>query len=228
MSFPRKRSRNGSAITRPSSSPHELGAAAHREIGLDTILDRGRAQVLQARDLRRREWLQRHVGQRGPAPLLQGRAQPRGRALVTSGRQRAPPVRAQPLEPAEVKLLRLDAQPVAGRAADQPRCLAAERASQPRDHRLHGLDRAIGGPLAPQVRDHAFARDRLPRVQQQHREQRPLPRARQRQRPALRPRLDRSQDPEIHGPSVPPSDVRRNRCHRCANAAQPPGRMIRP
>ena len=120
-------------------------------------------------------------------------------------RQRAPPLRAQPLEPAEVELVRLDAQPVTGRAADQPRRLAAERASQPRDHRLHRLDRTTGRSLTPQIRDHALARNRLPRAQQQHRQQRPLPRARQRQRPPLRPHLDRSQDPEIHRPQLPAS-----------------------
>ncbi len=210
----------------PLQLRHELGTAAHRQIGLDAILDRGRAQVLQARDLGRRERLEHHVGQRRPAPLRQRRAQPRRRALVAPGRQRAPPVRAQLREAAEVKFVRLDAQPVAGRAADQPRRLAAERASQPRDHRLHRLDHAGGRPLAPQVRDQAFARDRLPRVQQQHGQQRPLPRAGQRQRPTLRPRLDRSQDPEIHRSRFPPSDARCNRCHRVANAAQPPERMI--
>ena len=211
----------------PLQLAHELGTAAHRQIGLDAILDRGRAQVLQARDLGRRERLERHVGQRRPAPLPERRAQPRRRALVAPGRQRAPPLRAQPLEPAEVKLVRLDAQPVAGRAADQPRRLAAERASQPRHHRLHRLDRAVGRPLTPQIRDHAFARHRLPRAQQQHREQRPLPRARQRQRPTLGPRLDRSENPEIHRPSFPPADARGNCCHHDANAPQPPERMIR-
>ena len=105
----------------PLQLAHELATAAHRQIGLDAILDRRRAQVLQARDLGRRERLERHVGQRRPAPLRQRRAQPRRRAPVVAGRQRAPPVLAQPLEPPEVKLIRLDAQPIAGRAADQPR-----------------------------------------------------------------------------------------------------------
>ncbi len=57
----------------PFQLAHELGTAAHREIGLDAILDRGRAQVLQARDLGRRERLERHVGQRRPAPLRERR-----------------------------------------------------------------------------------------------------------------------------------------------------------
>ena len=116
MSCPRRRSRNGSRGDEPLELGHELGAAAQRQIGLDAILDRGGAQVLQARDLGRRERLERHVGQRRPAPLLERRAQPRRRALVAA----RPPARAAPPRTAARTALRSSSsgstrKPVAGR-----------------------------------------------------------------------------------------------------------------
>jgi hypothetical protein len=63
---------------------------------------------------------------------------------------------------------------------------------------LDGLDRSVGRPLAPEVRDHALARDRLPSAQQQHREHRALPRSRHREGSALDASFDRSKDAEIH------------------------------
>jgi hypothetical protein len=127
----------------------ELGAAAHGQLRLDAILHRGGAEVLEARDLRRRQRLEGHVGERGPAPFVERCAQARRRALGAPGGQRPPPVLAQPLEPPEVELVRLDPQAVAGGAADQPRGLAAERAPQARDDDLHRLDRTVGWPLTP-------------------------------------------------------------------------------
>jgi hypothetical protein len=71
----------------PLELADELGTPAHRQIGLDAVLDCGRTQILQAGDLGRRERLERHVGQRRAAPLLERRPQSRRRALGAAGRQ---------------------------------------------------------------------------------------------------------------------------------------------
>ena len=71
---------------------HELDPATQRKVGLHTVLDRRRAQLLKARDLGRRERLERHIGQRRATPLLKRRPQPRRRTRGTPGRQRPPPL----------------------------------------------------------------------------------------------------------------------------------------
>ena len=128
---------------------HELSAAAEREVRLDSVFDGGGPQVLQARDLGRRERFERHVGQRRPTPLVERGPQPRRGPLGSSGCEGPPAVLAQAFEPCQVELVALDAQAVAGVAGYEPRGLAAERTAQPRDHRLDGLDRSVGRPLAP-------------------------------------------------------------------------------
>ena len=188
---------------------HELDPATKREVGLDAVLDRGGPQLLEAGDLGRREGLERHIGQRRAAPLLERRAQPRRRALGSAGRQRPPAVLAEALEAREVELVRLDPQPVAGSAAHKTGGLAAERAAQARDNRLHGLHRPIGRPLPPQALDQTVTRDRLPGAQQQQREQRPLAPAGHRERPTLGAHLDRSEDSKVHRPKVPAPARRR-------------------
>jgi hypothetical protein len=54
---------------------------------------------------------------------------------------------------------------------------ASQRPPQPRDVDLDGLGRRRRRLLAPQLVDQAVAAERLPGVQEQHRQQRPLPRA---------------------------------------------------
>ena len=150
--------------------------------------------------------LERHVGQRRPR---HSPSAARNRAAARSWRPAARarlPIFGQALGPAEVEFVRLDSQPVAGRAADEPRRLAAERASQSRDHRQHRLDRPLGGrsPTGPRSPDRA--RPAPPR-QQEHGEQRPLPRARQRRAADLR-RVPRP-DPGSGNPrsSIPPQSA---------------------
>ena len=47
---------------------HELGMAAEREIGLDALLKRNRAEIFEPGDLRLREGLVGEVGERGATP----------------------------------------------------------------------------------------------------------------------------------------------------------------
>jgi hypothetical protein len=60
---------------------HELYPAAKREVGLDAVVDRGGPHLLEPGDFLRREGLERHIGQRRAAPLVESRPQPRRRAL---------------------------------------------------------------------------------------------------------------------------------------------------
>ena len=76
--------------------------------------------------------------------------------------------------------------------------LAGQRSTQPGDP---NLDRLPGGRrrrLAPQLVDQPIDRDGLARAEQEEREQSPLLRTLNANRPALVPDLERSEDPEIH------------------------------
>ena len=204
----------------------ELYPATKREVGLYAVLDRGGPHLLETGDFGRRERLERHIGQRRPAPLLERRAQPRRRALGSAGRQRPPTFLAEALETLKVELVRLDPQPIAGSAAHKTGGLAAERAAQARDDRLHGLYRPIGRSLPPQARDQTVARDRLPGPQQQQCEQRPLAPAGHRERPILGAHLDRSEDSKVHPQSFPRKRDCGNHCHRSARAPQTRQRIL--
>ena len=64
----RSRSRSGWRATSVSSSADELGVAAEREVGVDTLLERAEPQLLEPRDLGLGERLVGEVGERRPAP----------------------------------------------------------------------------------------------------------------------------------------------------------------
>ena len=201
MSCARSRSRSGSRATSASSSA--TSSPCGRAGGRPRCDPRApRRALLQPRDLGLRERLEREVGQRRAAPLLERRAQARRGAL---GQPAASARRPSSQAARSARGRARPARHAAGsrRAGHEPRGLAAERAAQPRDRRLHGLDRAVGRPLAPQVRDQTVARDRLSGTQQQQREQRALARSRDRERATFRPRLDRSEDAESPPPKLP-------------------------
>jgi hypothetical protein len=70
---------------------------------------------------------------------------------------------------------------------------------------------AVAGARSPQLIDQSVARDHLAAVQQQDRQQRPLPRAAEHERPLLLDHLERSQDAELEhdlqvlGPTLRPA-----------------------
>ena len=107
------------------------------EIGLHARLQRHQALLLQSRDLRRRERLERQLRQRRPTPQLQRFAQHDPRALGIARLKRAPTLRHAAREALGVKLARTHPQPVAGRrggdrlgVARAP-CATARRAPAP-------------------------------------------------------------------------------------------------
>ena len=69
----------------------ERGVAPGGQVGLHAQLERGQPLLLEPRDLRLRERLEGHVGERGPAPERQRLAQDRPGPLRPAGGQRGPP-----------------------------------------------------------------------------------------------------------------------------------------
>ena len=137
---------------------------------------------------------------------------------MAAGGQGPPAIFGQALEASEIEFVPLDSQAIAGRAAHEPPSLAAERASQSRDHRSNRLDRPLRRPLTPEVRDHPIARDGVASPQQEHGEQCPLPRTGHAERPTFDAYLNRTQDAEIHTQRIPPTAtavaVRQRRLNR--------------
>ncbi len=82
----------------------QVRVSAEREVGLDPLLERGEAQVLEPRGLRLRERLVCELRQRRPTPELECLAQElRGMLQV-----RLPRVRNERLEAQEIERVRLD------------------------------------------------------------------------------------------------------------------------
>ena len=143
----------------------EIRMATGGEIGVDALLERDEAQLLESGDLRLQPSLVDQVGQRWAAPQRERLVQ------LARRRDRVGPARlaAQPLEVREVELGRTDAQ-------DVPRCprvepVRAQLRAQPRDIGLDALRGRRRRRLLPQVGEQAIGRDDLASVQDQDREQ---------------------------------------------------------
>ena len=111
----------------------QLAVAAEPQIGLDAVLERCDAPLLEAGRLDRRERLVRDVGKRRASPFLQSGAEARGCTLRLSGVERGATLLAALLEPVKVELLGLEPERVAGCATDEPVAGGgAERTPEPR------------------------------------------------------------------------------------------------
>jgi hypothetical protein len=100
---------------------------------------------------------------------------PRGRSLGRAGGQRAPALVGEPLEAIQVKLTRLDAQPVSAGRRGEPAAGRPERTTHAGDRDLERLVGAGGRASVPQLLDQAIARDRRAALEQEQREERALP-----------------------------------------------------
>jgi hypothetical protein len=175
----------------------DLGVVPERELGLDTQLERGGAQLLQSRDGRLRVGRIRDVGERRTAPQRQRRVRVlrrRGGIVGQCGRGAV----QSALEALEVELAALDQQRVAGRARDQPPAARTHRLAQLRHPHAERRRAGRGLALAPQRIHQPVRGDDLPRVQEQEGQQLPLPRPADRHLGAVLQDLERPEQPELH------------------------------
>ena len=195
---------------------HELRAAAELELGPEASLRDREAQIAQALDHRTGERLEREVGQRRAPPLGERLpVEPDGR-LGVARLPRRPGVVREALDEQEVERVRRHADPVAGRARldDRPgragRALRLQEHPQLRDLAVHLRDRADRGRPAVQLLGEAVDRDDPVRIQQQDRQDRPLPGAAEADRPLRRAHLERAEDAEdeFQAATVPPGEGR--------------------
>ena len=164
-----------------SPARHSLRVTAEREVGVDAPLEGSEPQLLDPPDRRLRERLVGEVGERRPSPERERFAQP----LRDDRGRRSVGLLDELREMVEVELASLDAEQVARRLGFEPLPRRAERLPQLRDAHLQ-RGRAGGGRLVgPELVEQPVTRDDLVRVQKQQREQRPLTRPAERQRPPV-------------------------------------------
>jgi hypothetical protein len=166
------------------------------EIGVDPELDGGGSDLLQPRDRGLRELLVREVREGRTAPLRQRLPQAFGRLSGQPAGQQAPPLVHQSLEAVEVERLRLDPQDVPGRPRREH--VRRERPAQTRDVDAQRVAAPIARLVSPEVVDQAVGGDDLVGVQEQHRQKPARLGPAQWELTAVVPRLERSQDPELH------------------------------
>ena len=172
----------------------QLGRSTTSELRLQVSLDRNEAELFEACDLGLGEPLRPKVGERFSAPQracpLPGDASLRG-AL----RSRLPD---EGLDLVDVVLAVGDLQQVSGCLRLESR--RDEQSAQVRDMHLQRLRGGVGDVLFPKCVDQRVGRDDAVRVQQQHREQRPLLRAADVDRPPSVVQLERPQESKSHLP----------------------------
>ena len=170
----------------------ELGMAAELELGVDQLLPRRRAELLEPRHLD----AARTARARGRRAAARARARaPRAGAPSALGVSTLGRLRHEPLEAVQVDLLGLDVQDVARLASANE--IAAERLAQIRDQVLNRPDRGSAEASRPQLFDQAVCRDHLACMEQEQGQEGALLRPPQLERPSLHPDLERAQDAEL-------------------------------
>ena len=171
-----RRSRRGCSATSASSSAARPARAPEPQVGVDAGLQRAEPQLLQARDRGGGEGLEGEVGERLATPQAERVAQPRRRLCRVAAAERRRSVGRQPLEALEVDVVGPDAQPVAGRQRLHGRG-GAEGLAQLGDLAVDLRDRGDRRRVAVEVAGEPVDRHDAVGVEQQHGQQRPLPRA---------------------------------------------------
>ncbi len=147
----------------------ELGVPAESEIGLDPLLERDRAQLLQPGDLGLGERLVEEVRERRPAPERERLAENAlGRSGVTSLARR-PPLLREAGEAMNVHALGGELELVARRASRED---GPERLAELRDVDLDRVRRRFGRLAGPERLDQAVDGDDAAGVEGEHGEQR--------------------------------------------------------
>ena len=169
-------SRSGCAATSRVELADHLGVAPGLEVGVDRHLGSAQAQLVEAADLRGRERLARHVGERVAAPQRE--------RLARAG------LLEQPLEAHRIDIVARELQLIAAAARDDA-AVAVEHPPQVRHVELHHLRRARRRLLAPQPLRQAIRGNRPPHLEREHREDRPLLAGAQLDRPIPEANLER-------------------------------------
>ena len=159
ISWRRSRSRYGSRATSSSSSATSCTCAAERKVGVDPLLERREAELVEVRGgLARR--LGREIGERRTAPERESLSQ----AVGGRGRLGAVGLLDEAPERVEIELARRDPEEVPGRARDEP---VAELATQPDQVVLERRLRRRRRIVAPDAVDEPVDRDDAVRLEQQ-------------------------------------------------------------
>ena len=172
----------------------DLRSRAAREVCVDPALDRGQAQLLEPGGLEREV----DVGERLAAPEVERLAQERGRARGLGACR----LGRQPLEPAQVELVRFAAEDVARRARlDRT---VAERLAQLRDVDLERRRRRRRRRVGPELVDQPLDRDDPAGLEREDGQERPLLATTDRDRPAVAPHLEWTEHGVLHGTVLAP------------------------
>ena len=145
---------------------------AEDKVGLDPLLEGGKAQFLEASDFGLGERLGREIRERRPAPETECCSQGLcGGSGLTCG-EKLSTLSEQALKTAEVDLLGLDREPVT--MSTRLQAPVTERFAQLRDVDVDAVERARGRPALPERVDQAVCRDDFAAAQEKDREQRAL------------------------------------------------------
>ena len=150
----------------------QLLLVAEREIGVDPVLQRRQASLLEPCDLSLSERLVGEVGQRRTAPQPERVAKTSGRGGGICAVERSAALGRQPLELVSVELIGRKLELIPGPPGVQQ--AIAQRPAQVKDVSLQCLGGSRGRSLAPQIVDQPLARDHPTAVQQQDRKHRSL------------------------------------------------------
>ena len=166
------------------------------EVGVDPELDRRQPDLLEPGDRRLGEALVGEVRERRASPQRQRVAEPPRRVGRQAASKQAPPLVHQPLEAVEIERIRLDLNDVAGRSGRQH--LLRKRFAQSRDVDAQCGGGSLGRVLAPELVDQPVGGNDLVGMEEEQGEEGTWLGAAQGYLAAVVPRLERSQDPELH------------------------------
>jgi hypothetical protein len=187
------RSRRGICRDEAVELADDLLMPAGGQIRLDRQLRRGQAQFLEPADLRRRERLVRHVGERIAAEQRERLTRRPVRDLA--GARGPCRFGDEPVEPAHVDKLGVDPQLVGPSARDDVGAgVLAQQLAQPPDVVLQHLGGARRRLAFPQPFDQPVGRDRAVRLEAEHRQYRALLRSTERDRTVVDAGLDVAKD----------------------------------
>ncbi len=199
---------------------HEFCAAPEPELGVDALLEREQPPFLEPPGLLSRERLVQEVCESRPPPEADRVPKHRGCAIEVPVSRCSPRPLHKRTEPIDVELPGTDTHEVARCTPLDPLC--SQQRPKPRDVGVERTLRRRRRLRTPHPVDETIPRHDLVRVQQQHREQRPLLRPAKRQRTALHPHLDRAQEQELHDDTLGTSATRLpDTCNTAAQAWHP-------